>query len=203
MLNETRTGSTAYALLGLLSICPMSGYDLRRLIPESIGHFWNESYGQIYPALRTMADEGLVERHTEQLSGKPDRHVYTLTDAGRAVLRAWLQTPARPQPVRNELLLKLFLGAQAPVHASAEHVRHFIAQQERELETYEAITASLRRTHAANPQLPFWLITLSRGRHETQAAIAWASETLDALENISPDAACSAVDAILQHTSHN
>ena len=59
-------GATAKALLGLLSIGPMSGYDLRQLIPWSIGQFWNESYGQIYPALKQMTADGLVERETER-----------------------------------------------------------------------------------------------------------------------------------------
>ena len=39
--------ATGKALLGLLSIAPMSGYDIRQLIPWSIGQFWSESYGQI------------------------------------------------------------------------------------------------------------------------------------------------------------
>jgi len=36
-------------LLGVLAIEPMSGYDLGLTIRQSVGHFWNESYGQIYP----------------------------------------------------------------------------------------------------------------------------------------------------------
>ena len=44
-------GATPNALLGLLSLRPMSGYDIRQVISESIGYFWSESYGQIYPGL--------------------------------------------------------------------------------------------------------------------------------------------------------
>jgi PadR family transcriptional regulator AphA len=36
-----RSSSTSEALLGLLTIEPMSGYDLGLVIRESIGHFWN------------------------------------------------------------------------------------------------------------------------------------------------------------------
>src|SRR6267378_1332508 len=45
-------GATPNALLGLLSLGSMSGYDIRQLISQSIGHFWSESYGQIYPGLK-------------------------------------------------------------------------------------------------------------------------------------------------------
>ena len=33
----------------------MSGYDLGQSIRASIGFFWNESYGQIYPNLKNLA----------------------------------------------------------------------------------------------------------------------------------------------------
>ena len=66
-------GATPNALLGLLSLGPMSGYDIRQLIPQSIGHFWSESYGQIYPGLKRLAAAGLVEKKTERKKGSPDR----------------------------------------------------------------------------------------------------------------------------------
>src|SRR3978361_2262643 len=88
---KTAGGVTAKALLGLLSIHPMSGYDLRQLIGRSIGHFWSVRYGQIYPALKAMAAAGLVERSTERHAGRPDRFVYSLTKEGRRELREWLR----------------------------------------------------------------------------------------------------------------
>ena len=58
-------------LLGLLTIAPMSGYDLGQLIQDSIHYFWRESYGQIYPSLKQLSAEGFVtgksEKHGEKL----------------------------------------------------------------------------------------------------------------------------------------
>ena len=59
-----------------------------QLIPESIGHFWSESYGQIYPGLKRLAADGLVEKKTERQKGRPDRHLYSLTEEGREELAA-------------------------------------------------------------------------------------------------------------------
>src|SRR5258708_31701724 len=67
-------GATPNALLGLLSLGPMSVYDIRQLISQSIGHFWSESYGQIYPGLNRLATAVYVERKTERKKGKPDPH---------------------------------------------------------------------------------------------------------------------------------
>ena len=52
--------STDFALLGLLSIEPMSGYDIRQNFQESLNFFWNESYGQIYPALKRLLARGFI-----------------------------------------------------------------------------------------------------------------------------------------------
>lgn len=32
-----------YAVLGMLSLGPMSGYDIKKVIEESINNFWQES----------------------------------------------------------------------------------------------------------------------------------------------------------------
>ena len=69
-------------LLGLLNVEPMSGYDLGQTIRGSIGHFWNESYGQIYPNLKRLAVDGLVVSKTQKQKGKPDRHIYSITKKG-------------------------------------------------------------------------------------------------------------------------
>jgi hypothetical protein len=60
----------------------MSGYDLGLTIRHSVGHFWNESYGQIYPNLKKLANEGFVSCKTKQ-KGKPDRRIYSITEKGR------------------------------------------------------------------------------------------------------------------------
>ena len=58
--------TSRYALLGMLSIRPMSGYDIKKLIEASISNFWTESYGQIYPILKTLVAEKLVTRTTAE-----------------------------------------------------------------------------------------------------------------------------------------
>ena len=50
-----RDDTSRYAVLGMLSIRPMSGYDIKQAIGESVVHFWDESYGRIYPSLQRLA----------------------------------------------------------------------------------------------------------------------------------------------------
>ncbi len=162
----------------------MSGYDVKKLIERSIAHFWSESYGQIYPILNRLADEGLAARRQEMQPGKPARHVYSLTTKGRAELERWLAIPARPEPSRSELLLKLFLGGAGPVSDSVAQVEHCRARQRELLDTYVGIEGRLRKEMAGHPQLAFSLITLHYGQRRCRATLAWCEETLATLKRL-------------------
>ena len=131
-----------------------------------------------------MTAAGLVERKTERKKGRPNRHVYSLTKLGRAELREWLDLPPVQEVPRNELLLKLFFGAHVAPAVSREHVEAFLEIQERLLKTYQATAKTLRKEHASNPQLPYWLMPLSMGRHRSMAMMKWCRETLVELERI-------------------
>jgi PadR family transcriptional regulator, regulatory protein AphA len=181
---KTKGGSTPNALLGLLSLRPMSGYDIRQLISQSIGHFWSESYGQIYPGLKQLAAEGLVEKKTERNKGKPDRHLYSITSEGRERLREWLKIPVSEEVARNELLLKLFFGAHVATSVNREHVTANMEFHQRALKVYAATAKQLRLDEANDPQLPYWLMTLNYGRHYSGAVLKWCKETLAELDAI-------------------
>ena len=183
-----RANTSRYAILGVLSLCPMSGYDVKKLIGRSIAHFWNESYGQIYPILNRLAAEGLAARRREARRGKPDRYVYSLTPKGHAELERWLAVPARLEPVRSELLLKLFLGSAGPVADSVAQVEHCRTRQRVLLDTYVRIERQLRKELAGHPQLAFSVITLHYGQRRCRATLAWCEETLAGLKRVSPRA---------------
>ncbi len=66
-----RESKTQYALLGILSQCEMNGYEIRKYIETTISFFWNESFGQIYPTLKRLEEEGLIrEFEKKEDSGK-------------------------------------------------------------------------------------------------------------------------------------
>ena len=184
MTAPPRTNTSRHAILGVLSLCPMSGYDVKKLIQRSIAHFWNESYGQIYPILNRLAAEGFAERRREKRTGKPDRYVYSLTAKGRQELERWLAVPARQEPARSELLLKLFLGSAGRVADSVAQIEHFRARQGEVLATYEDIERQLRKEMADHPQLPFSLLTLHYGQHRCRAMLDWCDESLRALARL-------------------
>src|SRR5262249_20786370 len=98
-----------FAILGLLEQQgPMSGYDLKQRVDGSIGHFWREGWGRIYPTLRGLEAAGMVAKRMERKRGRPERKVYSIRPAGRKRLREWLGREVTPEVYRSEILLKLF-----------------------------------------------------------------------------------------------
>jgi DNA-binding PadR family transcriptional regulator len=179
--------STGYALLGLLTLAPdggASGYDLRQWAEGSIGHFWSESYGQIYPVLKQLLAAGLVTARQDASSGKRGRTLYAVTGAGRKELQDWLAGPARLQPPRNENLLKLFFGFEAPAGADAARLRSLQRVHAGLLARYEAVEKEIRERCADHPGLPYWLLTLDYGRRHSTMICDWCDATLAKLEEL-------------------
>jgi PadR family transcriptional regulator AphA len=172
--------STEYAVLGLLTLKPMSGYEMRQLVAQSIGHFWGESYGQLYPSLKRLVSAGLVTKKTDSAS-KRDKHVYSITDQGRDELAKWLSEAPKPQPRRSELLLKLFFLSPQMAEISGEHVTRARDRAIDDLRHLGYVEEKIRSEHADHPQLQQWLYTLSFGRHRAEAVVRWADEVLNDL----------------------
>ena len=173
--------TTIYAVLGMLSIGPMSGYDMKKFAQESIGYFWSESYGQLYPTLSELEREGFVEAETERRGGGMDRKVYRLTGAGMEKLRAWISDPVHRRPVRDQLLLKLFFGRHvAPGYLRAT-VEQFRAEQVRLVEELRAAERETPLEEQELPDFPYWVMTLHFGLARGEALVRWADETIEEL----------------------
>jgi PadR family transcriptional regulator, regulatory protein AphA len=179
-----RSSSSMEVLLGLLAIEPMSGYDLGLTIRHSVGHFWNESYGQIYPNLKKLASEGFVSCKTERQKGKPDRHIYSITEKGRERLRKWLTVQPQPEIPRNELLLKLFFGEQVPTEILIGYVERMANEHRHVLELLERAEREEINNNLHYPGAPYWKMAAHFGQMEIRVHLRWAEKTLAELKKI-------------------
>lgn len=116
------------ALLGLLAIRPMSGYDVSRSYTRALQQIWYSPQGQVYPTLRKMHADGLLEVTIEVQDGKPNRKVYSLTDEGKRVLVNWLSSPAALPRMHHEFIHKLFLLNHVPESEQLDFIRSYIEQ---------------------------------------------------------------------------
>jgi len=101
--------ATAKAILGIVAKEPRSGYEIKAFVDKSTRFFWAASYGQIYPELRRLEENGLIAG-TDSPTGGRKRTIYKLTPAGRKVLKEWHRREPEVYEVRDEGMLKLFLA---------------------------------------------------------------------------------------------
>ena len=103
-----------HAVLALLARNPSHGYELKAAFEEAIGPQWGElNIGHLYQVLDRLVRDGLVTRRTVPQSNRPDRIDYRLTDAGRAELDRWLETPfVRSGGYRDDFFLKLLAASR-------------------------------------------------------------------------------------------
>ncbi len=102
--------SLRYAIMTALLDDEMSGYDLARAFDKSLGFFWHASHQQIYRELRTLSDNHWVSHRDDPDGGRRERHLYRLTDAGRAALDEWVlqRDRMRIQEIKDEFYIKLY-----------------------------------------------------------------------------------------------
>lgn len=97
-------------ILGFLCEKPMSGYDIKQKMEDSVSYFFDASFGAIYPALRKMEKEGLVEKQVIQQEGKPNKNLFVITECGKTQFQNYLNSPISPTVTRSDILIRLFFG---------------------------------------------------------------------------------------------
>ena len=125
--------------LGMLTDGPASGYDLKKQFESTFSHFFAAGYGSIYPALSSLAEQGLVNCEEIPQQGKPDRKVYQITEQGWAYLREALRDPSPCHKIRSEFLATMcFAHLMQP-----EDIEAVIDHRLREIAGYQAMFREL------------------------------------------------------------
>ena len=77
-----------HAVLAALLEGEASGYQLAKRFDVSVANFWSATSQQLYRELDRLEAEGLVRARLVRQQRRPDKRVFTLTDAGRDVVAA-------------------------------------------------------------------------------------------------------------------
>ena len=78
-------------ILAALLSHPMHGYEIKKVYDQTLGGLVTLHHNQLYPALRRFEAIGAVRCEALEQQGKPDRHIYYLTDQGLSELREMLR----------------------------------------------------------------------------------------------------------------
>lgn len=176
-----KENKTRYVILGLLNHQPLSGYDIKKRIEMSITYFWDAGYGQIYPTLKQLLNEGLVTVREAENTGRTARKEYTITESGKKELQRWLSAPTEPETIRYEMLLKLFFGSQIKTKQHLASIAKFRSTSQINLQRIELYEKNLKKHLTESDDHFFYLLTVLFGKHLFQAYIQWADEASDLL----------------------
>ncbi|SDT18665.1 PadR family transcriptional regulator [Jiangella sp. DSM 45060] len=121
--------SLRHALLATLTAQPMTGYELIKYFDGSIAYVWSAPHSQIYPELRRMERDGLIDADVVPRGDRAQKRVYSINDAGRAELRRWSGELIPYQSERDPYRLKAAHFEQAGYDAARrqlhEHIGHY------------------------------------------------------------------------------
>ncbi|MDQ1129737.1 PadR family transcriptional regulator [Microbacterium sp. SORGH_AS_0888] len=191
--------SLRYALLAILRVGPQSGYELQKQFSLSVGHVWHAPDSQIYPELRKMAAEGLVETEDQTRGERGMRRLYHVTAAGDRAFIDWMNGPLDYQRFRDPAHLRAaYLESAEPAAARAflhAHIAHWegeLAQFEGELSHIDALSNPMlvRRLESTPADEREATIEYKRFAYEgladrARGEIAWARRGLALVDRLS------------------
>jgi DNA-binding PadR family transcriptional regulator len=154
---------------------PRSGYELTKWMQVVGQHCWSVEHSSVYPALRELEKDGLIQSERAPGTRGPERSIYSLTNAGLDKLRAWV-AHASPRPaIKDEQILRVLCFDLLPHDTALRQIREVRAEHQAQLEFFLARQAVL-----TEQQLGPLLVT-RRGVLAEQAYIAWCDEVADML----------------------
>ena len=163
-------------MLALLALNgEQSGYDLLKHVNRSIGHIWAPAKSQLYALLPRLVHDGLASSRTIAQSARPDKELYSLTEAGRAALDEWLTTVVRND--EKGFQLKLFVGGLTTHDVLRQHVEQFRDDARERLAALEAV----ERGNARKGNDWYHAFLLDLGLARARQSVEWAEEVLRAL----------------------
>ena len=160
-----------------------SGYDLAKGFDASVANFWMATPQQLYRELDRLAEEGLIKARVVHQTRRPNKRVYSLTDAGRSAIQDYTATPPKLSMIRDELLVKVAAVDAGDAHAVEDFVAERLQRATAKLERYERLRDRLLDGRTEEQYLidaervgPY--LTLMRGISFEQENIRWAEHAL-------------------------
>lgn len=171
---------TQYVILGLLTENPLSGYDIKKIIDIRFKFFWNESYGQIYPELKRMIDDGLIE--CESMESDRGKQLYRITSKGFEELKQWLYVAPDTESYRLEILLKRYFAGIVEPDVIASHIEEFEHKHIQELFILNQFKKELESIDDPYNNHSDVLSVIDFGIKSNTAYLEWSKETIAKLK---------------------
>jgi DNA-binding PadR family transcriptional regulator len=176
----------------------MTGYELIKYFDGSVAFVWNAPHSQIYPELRRMERDGLVDVELAPRGERATKRIYSINEAGLAELQRWAREFIPYQSERDPYRLKAAHFEQATYEAARhqlqEHVNHFTRQLQDWKQMVDDLEARrvllLQERLARRPEdeheaiIAFRKLAFKGQVARARAEIQWAKEGLALLDEL-------------------
>jgi PadR family transcriptional regulator, regulatory protein AphA len=178
---QNHMSPTSFAILGLLSIRPFTTYEIAQQMDRTLSWFWPRAASMIYEEPKKLVNAGLATSQVT-FTGKRRSTVYEITDAGRAKLRDWLDTPATGMRMDFEAMIKVAFADAGDVTQLRAAVREI--RTDAEARVAEILNRSAEYATTGGPfpdRLPIVAITGKLLMSQYEAVVRWARWAEDAI----------------------
>lgn len=164
-----------YVLLAGIHNEPRSGYELTKWLQIVGQHCWSVEHSSVYPALRDLQNDALIE--SERLPGTrgPERSIYSITALGREKLTAWVADTSPRPAIKDEQVLRVLCFDLLPRETALRQIGEVRADHQAQLEFFLAREAVLTEQQLGP------LLVMRRGILAEQAYIAWCDEIAEVI----------------------
>ncbi len=173
--------ATKAALLGMLTIKPMSAYEIEKFSKESIGFFWNESYGNIHKNLNMLHSEELIQI-IEMNNSRRLKKVYQISALGQTKLTNWIGHKPKETIIRNELLLKVFMSSEEDFDILIAHLNAEVLGLRSHLKVLEQIDVNVDNLPVNKFRKILWKATIDNGMTYCHSTIDWCERTIQTIK---------------------
>jgi PadR family transcriptional regulator AphA len=175
--------SLDHAILGFLAERERSGYDLKtRCFDTDARSLWTADQAQIYRTLDRLQGAGLVRVRRKRQSTRPDRKLFSITEAGLTELHRWLASPEPLPSPREAFLLHLYFGAALPDVALIGVLRTRRDGHQARLDSLRAEATDTLRGNAPGRERPLRAMALDGAIVEQRAVIDWLDDCIEMVE---------------------
>lgn len=178
--------SLRHALLGILDIAPVSGYDVVKMFEASVNYYWHATHTQIYNTLKDLEKKELVEGVIHHQTGKPSKKVFHITENGKKELKKWLlEKPSLPS-LKHSFMLKISLSAELPPNEILNQLSGYEEIINKKLTELFLIDSTNQMIRARNDiEKEIWLTTLKSGIAFYQKELEWITALRKRIKSIS------------------
>ena len=175
-----------HGILGLLNYSDMTGYEILETFRDSLNHFWNAQKSQIYRELTSLEQSGYISGTKVPQSGKPDKIVYSITDAGKNELLEWLSEDAS-ENARIPLLMRVFFLGEKSID---ENIEFFEKLHDNYKVKYKSFSSADKANDDYSEELsdPYksmsWGFTISYGKRKAKMTLDWCEECIRTLKTL-------------------